>query len=110
MTQLAHAAEPDGSSACAAASSALFYAGVAHKSISHVTSDDIAPEAAKRVERLYERTTAPGAARSRAEIARFFEGLELIPPGLVNVASWRAEWMATGPGRTIFYAGVGSKE
>lgn len=77
--------------------------------LSHVTTDDIAPDAARQVEKLYERTSAPGVARSRAEIVRFFDGLELIPPGLVNVASWRADWMTTEPGRTIFYAGLGSK-
>jgi O-methyltransferase involved in polyketide biosynthesis len=80
-----------------------------HLVLSHVTSDDIAPETARRVEKLYERTTAPGVTRTRAEIARFFDGLDLIPPGLVNVASWRSDWMTAEPGRTIFYAGVGSK-
>lgn len=40
---------------------------------------------------------APGAAgftliaRSRAEVGRFFEGLELIEPGLVSIDDWRPE-------------------
>jgi hypothetical protein len=77
--------------------------------LSHVTSDDIPPEAAKRAQELYEHATAPGVARTRAEIIPFFDGLEIMPPGLVNVASWRGDWMATEPGRTIFYAGVGKQ-
>jgi hypothetical protein len=77
--------------------------------LSHVTSDDITAEAARRAEMLYERTTAPGVTRTRADVERFFEGLDLLPPGLVNVAAWRAGWMAANRGRTIFYAGVGVK-
>jgi hypothetical protein len=29
--------------------------------------------------------------RSRADFARFFEGLELLPPGIVSIAEWRAD-------------------
>jgi hypothetical protein len=47
--------------------------------------------------------------RTPDAIAHFFDGLDLIPPGLVNVASWRNDLLATEPGRTIFYAGVGRK-
>jgi S-adenosyl methyltransferase len=77
--------------------------------LSHVTGDDISPEVTKRVQKLYAQATAPGVPRTHAEIMPFFDGLQLIPPGLVNVASWRTDWMATESGRTIFYAGVGSK-
>jgi len=77
--------------------------------LSHVTGDDLPPEATKRARTLYEQATAPGTARTRREILRFFNGLNLVRPGLVNVASWRADWMEAEPGRTIFYAGVGVK-
>jgi O-methyltransferase involved in polyketide biosynthesis len=33
----------------------------------------------------------PITARSRAEIMAFFDGLDLLPPGLVSCAQWRAE-------------------
>jgi hypothetical protein len=29
--------------------------------------------------------------RSREQIARFFDGLELLPPGIVSLAHWRAD-------------------
>jgi len=29
--------------------------------------------------------------RSREDFARFFDGLELLPPGIVSVAEWRAD-------------------
>jgi hypothetical protein len=77
--------------------------------LSHVTGDDIPPEAAEQARKLYEKATAPGVTRTRAEVMSFFEHLKIVPPGLVNVASWRTDWMAAEPGRTIFYAGVGAK-
>jgi len=77
--------------------------------LSHVTSDDLSTDATQQAHALFQQTNAPGVTRTREAIEHFFDGLELIPPGLVNVTSWRAEWMATEPGRTIFYAGVGKK-
>ena len=65
--------------------------------ISHVTGDGIPVEAAARANELYKNTTAPGTTRTRSEILRFFDGLELIEPGLVNVASWRSQWMPVQP-------------
>jgi hypothetical protein len=77
--------------------------------MSHATGEDISPEAAGQVEELYAQATAPAVLRSRADIARFFEGLELMPPGLGNVAAWRAGATPAEPGRTIVLGGVGRK-
>ena len=77
--------------------------------LSHVTGDNLTSDITTSVGELYEGTTAPGATRTRSEILRFFDGLELVPPGLVNVSEWRNEFMPEQPGRTIFYAGVGRK-
>ncbi|KAB1141537.1 SAM-dependent methyltransferase [Streptomyces luteolifulvus] len=38
-----------------------------------------------------ENATPPITARSRADIAAFFDGLQLLEPGLVSCAQWRAE-------------------
>ncbi|MGW3725755.1 SAM-dependent methyltransferase [Streptomyces sp. NPDC000851] len=38
-----------------------------------------------------ENATPPITARSRAEIASFFDGLELVEPGLVSCAQWRSD-------------------
>jgi hypothetical protein len=77
--------------------------------ISHVTGDYISSEATATVRKLYDRANAPGVARSHAEVTRFFSELEVIPPGLVSVSSWRARPQRTKSGRVIFYAGIGRK-
>jgi hypothetical protein len=35
--------------------------------------------------------STPQTLRTREEVARFFDGLELVPPGLTYVHAWRAE-------------------
>ena len=64
--------------------------------ISHV-DNETAPERAAYLEEVYARTSAPGQTRSRAEILRFFNGFDLIAPGLTYIADWRPE-----PGDTYF--------
>ena len=75
--------------------------------ISHATSEDIGTDAAGQVRELYAQASAPAVFRSRAEVARFFEGLELVPPGIGNVAAWHADLRPAEPGRTIVLGGVG---
>lgn len=41
--------------------------------------------------RLYAGTANPSKVRTRAEIARFFDGLALVEPGLVPTPLWRSE-------------------
>ena len=77
--------------------------------ISHATGEDIGAEAAGQVRELYARASAPAVLRSRADIARFFEGLELVPPGIGDVAAWRPGASPAEPGRTIVLGGVGRK-
>ncbi len=56
--------------------------------MSHTTNDFLTPqEVAEIVSGRY----GPFFARSEAEFTRFFEGCELVPPGIVSVAEWRAE-------------------
>ena len=75
--------------------------------ISHATNEDIGADAAGQVQELYAQASAPAVFRSRAEVGRFFEGLELVPPGIGNVAAWHAGPRPTEPGRTIVLGGVG---
>jgi hypothetical protein len=77
--------------------------------ISHVTDEQVSSVTAEQVRKLYDQANAPGVARSRKAIVGFFDGLEMIPPGLVSVTQWRPESSAFEPGRTIFYAGAGTK-
>ncbi len=79
--------------------------------ISHGTWD-INPQAAQRAAQRFAqaRTAAPYVARKHAEIERFFDGLELLDPGLVQPPLWRPEAPVTVDlERVSFYAGVGRK-
>ena len=77
--------------------------------ISHATTEDISADAVKQVEELYAQATAPAVFRAFAEVARFFDGMELVSPGLTDVASWRADPLPGLPVRTIVVGGVGRK-
>lgn len=77
--------------------------------ISHATTDDLSPDAVKQVQELYAQATAPAVPRSREEIARFFDGLELVPPGIVDAACWRAGPLPARPGRALLLGGMARK-
>jgi hypothetical protein len=76
--------------------------------ISHATDQNIGADAAGQVRELYTQASAPIVFRSRTEVAGFFEGLELVPPGIGDVAAWHAD-LLTAPGRVIVVGGVGRK-
>jgi hypothetical protein len=76
--------------------------------LSHATDQDIGADAAGQVRALYTQASAPIVFRSRMEVAGFFEGLELVPPGIGDVAAWHAD-LPTAPGRVIVVGGVGRK-
>ena len=77
--------------------------------VSHATGDWLPPEVTRRVRELYRIAAASFVPRTHEQIAGFLDGLELIPPGLVNGSAWRAGSMAAEPRRTLFYAGLGRK-
>jgi SAM-dependent methyltransferase len=79
--------------------------------ISHVTADS-RPEEVHAAERVTKQTTTPTTVRSRDEVLRFFDGLDLIDPGLVWVSQWRPfspEDVGDHPERLNVYAGVGRR-
>lgn len=56
--------------------------------LSHVCSD-IQPDAEPGVKRIYQGASAGFTARGSAEIKSFFDGLDLVEPGVVNLPLWR---------------------
>jgi hypothetical protein len=80
--------------------------------ICHATPED-EPELTQALRRVYtSRVRASGGARSRADILRFFDGFELVPPGLVYVPQWQAGAPAPDPraaSQRWGLAGVGRK-
>jgi hypothetical protein len=79
--------------------------------LSHATADEIPAATARQLERLYSTTANPAKPRSREEVSRFFEGFELLEPGLVFAPLWRPEspgdLLLDQPGRSGTCAGVG---
>jgi hypothetical protein len=79
--------------------------------LSHVTYEGPPTEAVEQAKMVYAHSTNPIIFRSRARIESFFEGFELVEPGLVYVPLWRPENpdAVSEPERTAFFAGVGRK-
>ncbi|BCB78624.1 SAM-dependent methyltransferase [Phytohabitans flavus] len=73
----------------------------------HESHPDEYREAAKAIER----TPTPLAMRTHAEILRFFDGFELVEPGLVWTHEWRPESPDDEPSglSALNYGGVGRK-
>jgi hypothetical protein len=77
--------------------------------MSHATADGFegADSAAAVLQSVYARSAAGGVTgRTRGEVLRFFDGLELVEPGLVDVARWHQDNTA---GSTYFYGCVARK-
>ncbi len=78
--------------------------------ISHPAGDVDTGEIASAYERLSQMMGEPPILRSHAEIARFFDGLEMVDPGLVQLHRWRPAPDAEGLQFDVpAYAGVGRK-
>jgi hypothetical protein len=78
--------------------------------LTHLASDLLAQEAQDSLgdmqeERMRMRFTS----RDREQVARFFEGTELVEPGIVRVEEWRQDPAASGAGRSSLWCGVGRK-
>jgi hypothetical protein len=77
--------------------------------ISHVTADHLSPDAARHAQAAYDGASAPGVPRTREQIAGVFAGLDIVPPGLVDVSAWRPDHGGQPPHPAVFYAGIGRK-
>ena len=81
--------------------------------ISHATGEGQDPERTRKGTAVYARTSAPVKPRPRATIQRFFEGLEMIEPGLVHCPLWRPEGpddlLLDQPERALILGGMGRK-
>ncbi|MFC6023635.1 SAM-dependent methyltransferase [Plantactinospora solaniradicis] len=78
--------------------------------VSAATLDFHPPEGAAIQEAMLADGRTDVWARSRAEIADLFDGLELVEPGIVAVSDWRAETepgFRPSPAEVALYGGVG---
>src|SRR5439155_20590333 len=81
--------------------------------LSHASPPRADNETAQELANLYQRrTTTPGVLRPPAEILAFFDGYELVEPGLVDLPQWRPE-APDNEGESyelaVVYAGLGRK-
>lgn len=78
--------------------------------ISHAASD-ISPKAMAEMIRRMNEHLAEGnhVGRTREVVAGFFDGLDLLEPGVVKVTEWRPESMLAAQGPTSLWGGVARK-
>lgn len=80
--------------------------------VSHATGEGRPDVADEHADLYQQRTTTPMTFRSRAEIGEFFEGFELVEPGLVFMPQWRPvspSDVGDNPERFTALVGVGRK-
>jgi hypothetical protein len=79
--------------------------------LSHPPSDLLPEGVAEAQRRLNERLgpQASMTARSRAEVAQFFDGLEIVEPGLVQVHQWRPDIEVSAKAPASIWCAVGRK-
>jgi len=78
--------------------------------LAHPASDIRAAAMAEMTRRVNRRLAGPPAImRDRAAVTRFFDGLELLEPGVVQPQQWRPEADAPGPAQVTAWCGVARK-
>jgi hypothetical protein len=76
--------------------------------ISHPT-DDFNPNKGESMRVYNERSAEQAVVRDKAETARFFDGLDLLDPGVVPVAGWRPDSALTAAQPSSMWCGVARK-
>jgi O-methyltransferase involved in polyketide biosynthesis len=76
--------------------------------LSHVTDEHVPPADSIRAQQVYEAASAPVSPRSRADVTRFFDALELTAPGVVDVRHWPRQSGSPNTPLT-FYGGAARK-
>ena len=83
--------------------------GGSYLAICHLTAD-IYPELAEWAQALNERhIDAPLVLRDRAQVTSFFDGLELVEPGVVQLSKWRPRSEAESAEAAALWGGVARK-
>jgi hypothetical protein len=77
--------------------------------VSHPASDIDAESMAEMAQRLNRLMSQRVVLRSRAEVTRFFDGLDLAEPGVVRIPEWRPGTPAEAATPATMWGGVGQK-
>ena len=77
------------------------------------TYDDAPRDIMEKYAQMTRVLTTPGAPRSREKVMRYFNGLDLLEPGLVHGPQWRPDGpddlLLDEPGRSVNWVGVARK-
>ena len=78
--------------------------------LAHPASDIRAADMAEMTKRVNERMSGPKATmRDRAALTRFFDGLDLVDPGVVQPQQWRPDPDVPAPAQVTAWCGVARK-
>ena len=78
--------------------------------ISHMGSDLMAAQTLQEMDEVWKRSSQQQyTPRNRDQVARFFDGTDLVEPGLVRVEEWHPEPGAADARKTIMWCAVGRK-
>jgi hypothetical protein len=78
--------------------------------LSHTVLDGRPADVIADVQDRYKNASAPAVYRNREAITRFFDGFELVDPGVVHTTEWRSDELERArPGGEWLLAGVGRK-
>ncbi|MDQ7906602.1 SAM-dependent methyltransferase [Phytohabitans sp. ZYX-F-186] len=86
---------------------------IAHATVDEIVFDEEHAQYWKRSQEVYRRqTTTPLTPRTKSDVARLFDGLEMVEPGLTWVNQWRpdpdtADDFKDNPHLSSFYVGMG---
>jgi O-methyltransferase involved in polyketide biosynthesis len=79
-----------------------------HLAITHPTPD-FSPEDTAKAAAAAEAAGITLVPRTKAEVERFFTGLELVDPGVTPMLAWRPDKPPADPQAAYYWAGVGRK-
>jgi hypothetical protein len=109
MAILQHVGDADDPYAIVATLLGALPAG-SYLALSHPASDIEAEAQGEMAERLNQTMAEKVTMRDRAQVTRFFDGLELVEPGLVRVPEWRPESELEARSPAGLWGGMGRKD
>ncbi|GAA1073676.1 MULTISPECIES: SAM-dependent methyltransferase [Kitasatospora] len=81
-----------------------------HLALSHGTGDFVPASEAEKGPAIYRNATAQLSMRTKEQVLKFFDGLELLEPGLVTAPLWRPDTTPSATDAEVgIWAGVGRK-
>ena len=81
-----------------------------HLVVSHPAGDIAADQVAESMRRYNDRAAEQATPRTHAEVSRFFDGLNVLDPGIVPIPQWRPDAQDASTASVAMWGGVGAKQ